>query len=425
MNKHAVPKMNLPNVARSVPRERMPKFEEFGEEGDLGEVNDDRSFAPRTTIAPKVMRRKRGFRFRVPYLGFVIFVVAPIAAATVYYGFYASSIYAAVAQFVIRSPASTSASTGIPAFLQTTGLSNSSTDAQTLDAYVVSRDALRDLESTTDIRAIYNRPEADFLAKFPNFIFRPTFEYLYWHFEYWMTVQLDTSTNISTLTAYAFRPDDAQRVAGRLLELSEKYVNLMNQRALDDSVGLARREVQKFEDQNLDITKKITDFRNNELMLDPTATSTAALTRLATLQADLVGDRSQLSLLERSAPRSPQIQYLREQIISLEEQVGIEEKKDSGGANSLAPKMAVYQQLLITQSFAQQLLQASMTALESVEATVQSQQLYLERIEEPKQQDLAWYPYRTLDIFLVALTSLMIYGIGRMLASGVREHVNN
>ena len=80
--------------------------------------------------------------------------------------------------------------------------------------------------------SIYNRPEADFIARFPSFynFFRSSFEHLYWHYLSWIEVDFDSTTNITTIYAYAFRPADAHTVARQLLVLGEHAVNRMNDR---------------------------------------------------------------------------------------------------------------------------------------------------------------------------------------------------
>ena len=364
-------------------------------------------------------------RFLRSYPGFAIVVLLPSILAALYYTFIAADIYESDAQYVVKNTSVQSATTGIASFLQSAGLGNASSDSYTVSAYLLSRDALKSLEQSADIRAIYNRPEAkiDFIAKFPNMLYGPSFENLFIHYGYWAEVDYDTQAGVSTLSVYAFRPDDAQLVARKLLDLSEALVNELNERAYNDALKVAKGEVERLQQQSADIQKQITDFRFRELMLDPNASSTAALSRLASMDADLVATRSLLSQIQQSSPQSPQIPSLRARIDSLQQQVAAEEQRDSGGNHSLAPKMAEYEQLLMKQQFVQVVLQTAVSALESAEVTAQQQQLYIERVSVPNAPDRALYPYRLLDFILVVITCLLLYGIGRMMIGAIREHV--
>ena len=224
---------------------------------------------------------------------------------------------------------------------------------------------------------------------------------------------------------FAFRPDDAQLVATKLLDLSESLVNALNERARNDSLAAARLEVEHLQHEGGDIQKQITDFRFRELMIDPTASSTAALARLASMEADLVSTRGLLTQIQKASPQSPQIASLRQRIESLQQQVSAEEQRDSGGTQSLAPKMAEYEQLLNKQQFVQLMLQTSVSALETAEVTVQQQQLYIERVAAPNIPDRALYPYKLLDTLIAVITFLLIYAIGRLMVSVAKEHVSN
>ncbi len=358
--------------------------------------------------------------------GFSLVVLLPSVLVAIYYAIFAADIYESEAQYVVKNTTQSTATSGLSSMLQGSGFGGSS-DSYTVAAYLLSRDALHSLEQSADIRSIYARPEArfDFVAKFPNLLYRPSFENLFIHYGYWTEVDYDLQSGVSTLSVFAFRPDDAQLVATKLLDLSESLVNALNERARNDSLAAARLEVEHLQHEGGDIQKQITDFRFRELMIDPTASSTAALARLASMEADLVSTRGLLTQIQKASPQSPQIASLRQRIESLQQQVSAEEQRDSGGTQSLAPKMAEYEQLLNKQQFVQLMLQTSVSALETAEVTVQQQQLYIERVAAPNIPDRALYPYKLLDTLIAVITFLLIYAIGRLMVSVAKEHVSN
>jgi capsular polysaccharide transport system permease protein len=360
------------------------------------------------------------------HAAFILIVLLPTLFGSVYYGLLAAPIYRSTAQFLVKNSNPSSAVSGVGQFLQSTGLTPSASDAYSVGAYITSRDALAELEKDGEIRSIYNRPEADFIARFPSFynFFRSSFEHLYWHYLSWIEVDFDSTTNITTIYAYAFRPADAHTVARQLLVLGEHAVNRMNDRVKQGTLRVMKEEVSDLQRRAEAIQSQITDFRNSELILDPNQTSTAATTLRSTLESTLVAARALLDQLQQVAPGSPQIPALRTRIKALEDQVAHQERKDSGGANTLAPKISQYDTLLFQQKFAQQMLQAAVTSLEAAEVGVQQQLLYIERIAEPRIPDWPQNPYRLLDMLLTLVTALLIYGIGRIFYSIIKEHVS-
>jgi capsular polysaccharide transport system permease protein len=374
----------------------------------------------------RVRVANRWFAWARSHVGFILVVVLPTTFAAIYYGLIAAPVYMSTAQFMIKSATPSPTLSGVGQFLQSAGLTVSPNDAYAVDAYMTSRDALKELEKNNDIRSIYNRPEGDFIARFPNFwlfLYRTAFEYLYWHYWLWTEVDFDSTTNITTIYTYGFRSEDAQTVAEQLLSFGEQAVNRMNERAKVDVLRSLKEEVANLRERAAAIEIKITDFRNKDLILDPNQASTAATNLRATLESALVAARALLSQLQQTAPGSPQIASLRTRIASLEKEVSEQEHKDSGGTNTLAPKIQEYSLLLLEQQFVQQMLQAAVAAQEQAEVLLQQQMLYVDRIAEPLAADWPWYPYRLLDTLLTFVTALLIYGTGRMLNTAVREHI--
>ena len=379
--------------------------------------------APTTSPALAALRGMLAFPLR--YWGFFLFVVFPVLFGVIYFGFIQANIYESTAQILVKSANQSSSLTGLGSFLQSTGITTTPNDAYTVNSYLASRDALRELEKDPGIRAIYDRPEADFLTRFPNLFFGRSFENLYGHYQNWIKVDFDTSSNITTLVIDTFRPRDSQAIGARLISLSEAEVNRLNARVLDDALRGARREVSQLQDRSIAIQNEITAFRTRDLMLNPTQSSTDAVTLQSTLESDLVNARAALQQLQVAAPHSPQLPALRSHIIALDAQVADEAQKGGGGDGSLAPKLSEYQQMLLRQQFLQTMLQSAVTALEAAEATVQQQQLYLAQVAVPSLPDrpLNNYVFRVVAILVVIFTTLIIYWIGRMIFAVIRDHL--
>jgi capsular polysaccharide transport system permease protein len=375
--------------------------------------------------AAKLGRRRRGLLFWLGrHPGFILFVLLPTLLGTVYFEIVAAPIYMSTAQFIVTNVAPNTSLGGMAGFLANTGLAPSSSYAYSVAAYMASRDALATLEKKIGIREIYDRPDADFLAKFPNIFYRSSFENLYAHFSDWVQIYFDPVQNITTITVYAFRPGDCYTLTQQLLSLSEYAVNRLNARAGADVLKAARAEVDRLQQRLASIQTQINEFRNRERLLDPNQVSQAATALGASLESDLVSARALLAEMEHLAPASPVVASLRSRIATLEEQAANERRKNAGGSDTLAPKMSEYDALLLQQQFVQQLVQAAISTLNSTQVAVSQQRLYVERVAEPSKPDIPWYPYRTeIDSLLVLITAGLIYGIGRILVAAIREHV--
>ena len=104
-------------------------------------------------------------------------VLLPTLIAAVYYGAIARDRYVSEARFVIRTaskPANLAG--GLGALMQLIGMSRSEDDAYAVRDFLTSRDALHELESRIDLRAIYRNRDADPFIRYPSLLFRKTDE---------------------------------------------------------------------------------------------------------------------------------------------------------------------------------------------------------------------------------------------------------
>src|SRR5207249_8503791 len=128
-------------------------------------------------VRPRAGARARRL-FRSLNIWFWAIVGVPTLAAGVYYFAIASDLYLSEAKFIVRSPKQVQTNT-IGALLQSTGLGRAVDDTAVVQDFIMSRDAVRKLEQRDDLRAIFGRPEGDFVTRFPGVLMRSDFEALF------------------------------------------------------------------------------------------------------------------------------------------------------------------------------------------------------------------------------------------------------
>src|SRR5258707_126520 len=185
---------------------------------------DLRHTAGDITPALSTTRRGNGKRLRLAL------ALLPTIVATLYFTFIASDRYVSEAKFVVRTAAKANGLSGFGSFLQVTGLVRSQDDVFSVQDFITSRDAVRQLAEQLQITDIYTRPEADFIARYPSLFYGATLEQFHKYFQWMVTVTFSSTTGITTLRVQAFRPDDAHAIALGLLDLGEQTVNRMNGR---------------------------------------------------------------------------------------------------------------------------------------------------------------------------------------------------
>ena len=348
----------------------------------------------------------------------------PTLVAGVYFFGIASDLYLSEVKFVVRGPSKGPAS-AISAMLSSAGASAVSEDTFAVHEYLMSRDAVRRLEQEDNLRALLSRPEGDFLTRFPGFFFwRNDFEALYRSYGHFVSVEMDSSSGVSTLQVKAYRPEDAQLMASALLKFSEQLVNALNERARQDSLAAFRREVETTEQKISAIQGELTAYRIKQKMLDPKSAAVGPLELVAHMQAQEANAKAQLAEVLRNSPNSPQIPLIRTRLASLEKLIAEERTKITGDYNSVAANVADYERLDLQKLLGEKTLASAFASLETARLEAQRQQLFLETIAQPNLADYPLYPKRLASFATIVASCLLAYGITWLLVASVREHAS-
>jgi capsular polysaccharide transport system permease protein len=373
--------------------------------------------------ADKSSLSARAWAFATQRRWFLLSVALPTTLAILYYGFIASDIYVSESRFVVRSTSQAAGPNMFGDLLQTVGIARSQDDTFSVHDYILSRDIVTALSDNNDLRNVLSRPEADFIRRVPPPWGGNSFEQLFKSYKTFVHVNYDTTTGISTLVVEAFRSDDAHNLASAILLYGEELINRMNERARNDSVGLARREVQENEQRVAAVQTAFTEYRLATNILDPEITAGTLLELVGELSSELAASQTMLLQMLRASPESPQIPTIRDRIAALEAQVDAERRKVIGNSDAMALQLSEYERLLLEREFATKALASATTSLETARMEADRKQLYLEEIVVPNNPDYPLYPRRLRIILLVAISALMFYGISWLVSASVREHV--
>lgn len=352
--------------------------------------------------------------------GFISTVIVPTTVTAIYVFLIVSPRYVSEAQFIVRQPDNRQP-TALGMVLQGAGLSSAQSDAFAVHEYMTSRDALRDINRNNVVKQALTYPQADFLSR-RNQEQMSSFDNFYKRFQNFITVGYDSTTGISVLRVQAFTPKDAHAINEALLSGGEHLVNRLNTRSNQDAVAQAERSVAEAQMRLNSAQQALTNFRNQEKFIDPETYSRENAALIANLSATIANLQAERDQVAQGAPNSPELPILSARITAFEKQLTEERSKQTGGPNSLAPKIGTYESLTLERQLAAQSLSAASISLESSRQDMRRQHLYLERVVSPNLPDKASQPRRFKMFLTVLLSTLAIYALGWLMAAGVREH---
>lgn len=361
-------------------------------------------------------------RSRILSIAFLLVVILPTSFAIVFYGFLASPRYVSDVKFVVRSMSSQRI-TGLDLLFQTIGLGRAADDAYVVVQFLQSKDIIPALEKQgIDLRQIFQREEADRLSRYPR-IWRPdSTESLFDFYMSHVTILEDSAKGIINVSVITFRPEDSQALANGLIRAAEEMVNRMNERAQNDAIHRSEQDVKDSEQDVMDAQRALTDFRNRETLVDPTQSTVSLMETITSISQDLSYAMAQLSEVRKASPHSPMIPTLEGKIAALETRIREEKSKMVGNDNSLAAKIATYEQLTMQRDLADKSLVSALTSLDSARQDARRQRIYVEEIAAPNLADESTEPQRIRAILTYLVFGLTIFAVIWILSVGAGEH---
>ncbi len=190
---------------------------------------------------------------------FVIQVAIPNLVASVYFGLLASDQYVSEAKFTVSSGAipkmdSVGSVTGLPPIIIIQ-------DTQLIANYIRSRPMVEQLSREVGLLDAYSADGIDWWARFRRS--KPIEKFT----DYWTKmsgVSIGFPSGIVTVTVRAFMPEDAKRIADRVVALSEQLINDLNERMRNDTIAASEADMKRAQAQLVKARIEMEAVRNAE-----------------------------------------------------------------------------------------------------------------------------------------------------------------
>jgi capsular polysaccharide transport system permease protein len=299
-----------------------------------------------------------------------------------------------------------------------------SSEATSIRDFLTSLDAVMQAHSRLDLVSLWQRPEADPIAR----LWRSEPELLARYFNAMVNVSLDPMTNVTTLRVRSFRPEDSKALTEELLHLAEALVNRLSERARNATLQIAHQEAEGAERRVQESRAALVRFREQEKELDSAGAVQSAVALRGQLEGMLAQARAELTeRLKFMQPDNLALQATRNRIEALERQITAERSRHTDGASVagegvLSRQLAAFERLMLEREFADRQLASATASLEAARVEAQRQQIFLSRIAEPNLAVYPLYPRKLTNLASIFIGLAIAYGIGWLLIVGMREH---
>ncbi len=349
-------------------------------------------------------------------------IILPMLVAAVYFLVLAAPRYVSESRLSVRM--ATVSPTVIPGVISMTGSPTplSYEDTLYLMNYIQSSTMLEQLDGKLQLRKHYEKPRFDFLGRLWSGTSKEWFLYYY---QSRVLLEFDDLSGLLTISAQAFDPDTAKKLAETILAISEQWVNDYSWRVARDQIAFTEQLSKSANDKLQDAKLKVVDFQSKYHLMDPVSQSSAANSLTASLQATLATQESALAALTSyQHTDAPQVQTLRSQVAATRAQIAAERlRPTAGGANDRLSTLNVeYTNLLLDETIANNNYVSAVTALEAarIDATRKLKSLVV--VEQPTRPDAAAYPRWLYDLVTMLVVCVLIYTVVRLSIATILEH---
>jgi capsular polysaccharide transport system permease protein len=352
-------------------------------------------------------------------LGAFMFVIAASLFVIVYYSVIASPRYVSQVQFVVKQASSGELPlAGLASFGATTP---SMRDSLILKNYINSREMANALNDQLELQAHYENKQWDW---FSRLVKNSSNEDFIEYFQEHIIVNYDEVSEVLRVEVQSYNPDYSLLLAQKLMQISDEFINNLGEGMANQQLDYAQKDVDRAFKKMNTLQQQMLNFQNTHELYSPEQQGAALLTVITSLEAQIISletdVKSLTSYLHNDNAEVVAKQY---QIDALKSQLAEEKSRlTSTNSDSLNQINAGFQELKLNSELSVELYKSVLTSLEVVRAEAYKKLKYLLIVERPYLAEQAKYPKRLYSIITWFVVLLLIYGIGRLVFSIIKEH---
>ncbi|WP_395666459.1 hypothetical protein [Methylocella sp.] len=353
---------------------------------------------------------------------FVVVVLLPTLAASLYFLVIASDQFVSEAKFAVRGATETLPGADAVAPPGMAARLSVNQDAFLIADYIRSPTIVAELSKEMDLRAIFDRPGADFLARFSR---GASEEALLRRWREAVGVDVEILSGLVTLTVTTFLPQDSLRLAEAIRARADAMINGLLARMRADMTAHGEVEVRAALEELARRRAALEAFRNARMALDPLAGANALSRDVDKLRRDLIDVEVRLSSARANfEPDALQTRILESDRDILKSQIAEVESRivARGGRATAADALVGYDRLEVERNIAEKRVETVEKILATARREADRRHVYLVSIQDPTTPRSALEPRRGFMVFSVFAASFLLWSVSAFSAAAVRDH---
>ncbi len=362
---------------------------------------------------------QKGMDYTWAKFGSFALVLLVSALVVFYYGVMASPRYVSETQFVVKQ----ASSSDVPMLgLAALGsVSPSMRDALILQKYIQSREMAMALDAAVSLKAHYQRNDWDSFSKLAN---NSSTEQYIEYYQNHIAINHDEMSDVLYVEVQTFDAQYSLTVASTLLQLSEQFINNLGAKMAQEQMAYAQKEVERSYKVLSKNQNTLINFQDKFELYNPEQKSGALANAINGLESQIINQQTELkSLLAFMRNDAPEVVAKKIRVDALKAQLAEETNRLTNHDKQSLNKINVsFNEIKLNTELAMDLYKSSLVSLESVRAEAYKKLKHLLVIEYPALAQEDKYPARLHSIITWFVCLLLMYFIGRLLLSIVKEH---
>ncbi len=339
-----------------------------------------------------------------------------------YWTFWASDRYVSEAHIIIQKTDLASGQVPDLGSLISGSAGVNRADQVLLRDYLLSVDMLKQLDQALKLRQHFSHSQHDWLSRM--WFEDASIEWFHRHYLNRVLVEFDEYAGVLVIKAQAYDAEMAHAISQFLVQQGEVFMNRMAQSLASDQVSFLEKQVESMKQNALTARQALLAYQNDAGLLSPQATAEAIAQMIAKLEAqktELETQRS--SLASYLVPNHASITQLNQQIAAIDKQIVQEQRRlTSPKGDTLNTSVERFQRLEMEATFAQEIYQSALIALEKgrVEATRNIKKVSI--IQTATLPEYPWEPRRAYNSLVSLLLILVFSSILQLILAIIKDH---
>ncbi|MEH0864173.1 capsule biosynthesis protein [Phytobacter diazotrophicus] len=354
------------------------------------------------------------------YLAWII-IAAPMTLLVIYLVIFSQPRYMSESKVAVKRPSDIEGASLNVGLLLGASNPSSTEDSLYLKEYINSADMLKVLDKQLDFHDAWSHSGLDFIHHLSK---DTTAEQFLNYYRDRISVVFDDKTGLLTIQTQGFTPEFSQQFNKAVLKESERFINELSHKIAREQLNFAQEELQQARIR-LDKSKaELVAYQNQNNILDPEASATAATSLVMTLQGKKVELEAELrNLLSYLREDAPQVISLRNSIKALQAQIDTEQSKITApGDKKLNSMVADFDEIKARVAFDTEIYTMAIKAIEKTRLEAARKLKVLSVISSPQRPEESSFPNSGYLLASWLLVCCLLFGTIKLLLAVIEDH---